>query len=86
MKEVNAVELRQSVSKVARTLERGGGPILLRVGRKAVGVIVSIEEYREHFERDRTQQREQLVDAILADRAHTDETIEEILDAVRARR
>lgn len=59
MKEVNAVELRQSVSKVARTLERGG---------------------------DRTQQREELVNAILADRAHTDETIEEILDAVRARR
>ncbi len=65
MKEVNAVKLRQSVSKVARTFD--------------VGLIVSIEEYSEHFERerDRAQQREELVNAILADRAHSDETIEE---------
>lgn len=86
MKEVNAVELRQSVSKVARALERGGGPILLRVGRKPVGVIVSIAEYRQHFERGRQARDEALVEDILADRARTDQTIEEILDSVRGRR
>src|SRR5690606_8005896 len=43
-------------------------------------------ERREHFERDRTQQPEELATTILGDRAHTDETIEEILDAVRGRR
>jgi hypothetical protein len=86
MKEVTAVQLRQSVSKVAHHLERGGGPVLLRLGRKPVGVIVSIDAYKEHFRRDQTAEREALMAAILGDRAQTDETIEEILDAVRGRR
>lgn len=44
-----------------------------------------MKEVNAVFERDRAQQREELVSAILADRAHIDETIEEILDVVRAR-
>ena len=86
MKEVSAVELRQSVGRVARALERGGGPILLRVGRRPVGVIVSIEEYRQRFARDDLADREAVARAILADRVKTKESVETILDRVRARR
>lgn len=86
MKEVNAVQLRQSVGRVARALERGGGPILLRVGRKAVGVIVSIDDYRERFARDDIADREDVARAILGDKRSTRDTVEQVLDRVRQRR
>lgn len=87
MKEVNAVQLRQSVGRVARALERGGGPILLRVGRKPVGVIVSVDEYKQRFLRDDLADREAVARSILADRRPTKITsVEKLLDAVRARK
>jgi hypothetical protein len=41
MKEVSAAELRQAMGKVAKTLARTGEPILLKLGSKPVGVLVS---------------------------------------------
>ncbi len=69
MKEVTAVELRQSLGKVARRLEQDGEPILLKLGRQPVGVIISLRDYRERFAlHDAAVERQQLVDEILADR------------------
>lgn len=48
--------------------------------------IVSGETSPAHHERESAAEHEALVHAILADRVHADETIEEMLDAIRARR
>ena len=69
MKEVTAVELRQSLGKIARRLERDGEPILLKLGRRPVGVIVSLRDYRERFAlQEAAAERQRLVDEILGDR------------------
>ena len=49
MKRINALQLRQSLSKVLSALEKHGEPILLERGRKPVGVIVSLRDFQERF-------------------------------------
>jgi PHD/YefM family antitoxin component YafN of YafNO toxin-antitoxin module len=49
MKEIGAAELRQSLGRLARRLERDGEPVLLKLGRRPVGVIVSVQDFNERF-------------------------------------
>lgn len=49
MKSVNALELRQSLGKVLRTLERDGAPILVERARRPSAVLISLKDYNERF-------------------------------------
>ncbi len=49
MKTVNALELRQSLGKVVKILEKTGEPVLLERGRKPVAVLISLRDYQERF-------------------------------------
>jgi prevent-host-death family protein len=49
METVNALQLRQSLGRVLRRLERTGRPILLEKDRKPAAVIISLEDYQKRF-------------------------------------
>jgi prevent-host-death family protein len=49
MEKVNALELRQSLGRVLRKLEKTGQPILLEKDRKPAAVIISLEDFRKRF-------------------------------------
>ncbi len=67
MKSVNALELRQSLGRVLRRLERGGAPILVQRGRQPAAVLISLHDYRERFaERDTDERRLAIVARIKA--------------------
>ena len=58
MKSVNALELRQSLGRVLRQLEKGGKPILVQRGRKPAAVLISLEDFRQRFaDRDADERR-----------------------------
>jgi hypothetical protein len=86
MKEINAVQLRQSLGRLAATLKRTGEPILLKVGREAVGVIITVKDFRERFVLGQAAaERVRLVEEILADQ-HPDEIpLDETLEELRGR-
>jgi hypothetical protein len=86
MKEINAAALRQSLGRLAATLKRTGEPILLKVGREAVGVIITIQDFRERFVLGQAAaERVRLVEEILADQ-HPDEIpLDETLEELRSR-
>ena len=86
MKKVNALELRQSLGKVLAALEKHGEPILLERGRKAVGVIVSIQDFQQRFvEKSATAARQKIFDEIdgLATVSRDRRTVVEILRELR---
>ncbi len=86
MKEVNAAELRQAMGKVAKRLERTGEPILLKLGSKPVGVLVSVKDFEERFAlHDAAARRRALVEEILADRIEAPTGVERALDELRER-
>jgi prevent-host-death family protein len=65
MEKVNALELRQSLGRVLKRLEKTGRPILLEKDRKPAAVIISLEDFRTRFvdvEADR--RRIEIVDKI----------------------
>jgi len=67
MKSVNALELRQSLGRVLRQLERGGAPILVQRGRQPAAVLISLHDYQERFaERDADERRRAIVARIKA--------------------
>lgn len=87
MREVNVVQLRQSVAKLARQLEEDGEPVLLEVGNTPVGVIVSLRDFRERFAlEDAKAARRELVAEIRGDRRRGGPAIERVLDDVRRSR
>ena len=49
METVNALQLRQSLGRVLRRLEKTGRPILLEKDRKPAAVIISLDDYRTRF-------------------------------------
>lgn len=66
MKQVNALQLRRSLSKIIAAIERTGEPILLEKGRKPVAVIISLEDFKKRFvDKDADERRQQLRTAIL---------------------
>lgn len=49
MKHISAVQLRQSVGKVVKMLEKNNEPVILDKGNKAVAVLISIKDFNERF-------------------------------------
>lgn len=49
MKKVSALDLRQSVRKIAAALEREGEPIMLMRGSRPVAVLISLRDFEERF-------------------------------------
>ncbi len=66
MRKVNTLELRQSLSKIMEMFQENGEPILLEKGRKPIGVIISIEDFKMRFsEKDADDQRKLIQEEIL---------------------
>ncbi len=62
MKTVNALELRQSLGRVLRALEKGGEPILVERQRRAAAVLISLHDYKTRFaDRDADEQRKAVI-------------------------
>ncbi len=86
MKEMNAVELRQALGKVGRALERDGQPILLKVGRRPVGVIISVRDFRERFAlKAAEEERRRVVERIRALRRRSELPVQKVIDDLRGR-
>ena len=90
MKEINAVQLRQSLGRLAATLKRNGEPILLKLGREAVGVIISVKDFRERFAlKEAEAERVRLVEEILSDQhpglSAGDPSVDKALGELRGR-
>jgi PHD/YefM family antitoxin component YafN of YafNO toxin-antitoxin module len=84
MKEVNAAELRQAMGKVAKRLARTGEPILLKLGKKAVGVLVSVKDFEERFAlHDAAARRRALMEEVLADRIAPTADVDDVLGELR---
>jgi prevent-host-death family protein len=49
MKRLNALELRQSLGKILRALERDGAPVFIERRGEAAAVLISLKDYRERF-------------------------------------
>jgi len=85
VKEINAVQLRQGLKRVARGLEATGEPVLLKVGRKPVGVIISLQDFEERFVlRQAEEARRQLVEEILSERRSAEGDVDEALEELRS--
>jgi PHD/YefM family antitoxin component YafN of YafNO toxin-antitoxin module len=86
MRTVNAAELRQSLGRLVRNLERKGEPILLKLGSRPVGVIVSLRDFEERFAfRAAREKRRKLVEEILQDRRPGEIPVQQALDELRGR-
>jgi PHD/YefM family antitoxin component YafN of YafNO toxin-antitoxin module len=86
MKEINATQLRQSVRKVARQLERDGAAVLLKIGRNPVGVIIPLRAYEERFAPAIAEEkRRRVIAEIRANRAKPSTAVQEIFDELRGR-
>lgn len=49
MKHISAVQLRQSVGKVVKMLEKNNEPVILDKGNKPVAVLISLKDFHERF-------------------------------------
>jgi prevent-host-death family protein len=86
MREVTAAELRQAMGKVAKRLERTGEPVLLTLGNKPVGVIVSMKDFEERFAlHDAAQRRQALMQEILEDRVGPSTSVDTAILELRKR-
>ena len=86
MREVTAVQLRQSLGALAKKLERDRTPILLKLGNKPVGVIISMQDFKERFVLQRAEEeRLALVNEILGDQAKSAAPVQKALDELRGR-
>ena len=86
MKEISAVQLRQSLGRLFKSLERDGAPIALRLGNKRVGVIISLRDFNERFAlRAAEEERTRLVDEILGEPLASTVSVQEALDELRGR-
>lgn len=87
MQKVNALELRQSLSKIVSRLQKTGEPILLEKGRKPAAVLISLEDFKTRFvEKDADQARRKVEARIrgLARKSTVPQTAEEILNGLRS--
>ncbi len=67
MREVTALQLRQSLGKVISRLMRTGEPVLLKKGREPVGVLISLKDFEERFvDKAAHERRLGIMDAIEA--------------------
>jgi prevent-host-death family protein len=62
VRSVNALQLRQSLGKVLRALEKDGAPVLVERDRKPAAVLISLKDYRERFvDREADEKRRAIV-------------------------
>ena len=86
MKEIGAAELRQSLGRLAKRLERDGEPVLLKVGSRPVGVIVSVKDFNERFALQKaSEERARLIEEITRERKRGAVPVDEVLDELRGR-
>lgn len=84
MKEITAVELRQSVKRVVSALAENGEPILLKVGDEPVAVLISLRDFRERFVLEAAaDERRRLVEEILADVRQGAAPVDEVFTELR---
>lgn len=87
MQKVNALELRQSLSKIVKRLQKSGEPILLEKGRKPAAVLISLEDYKKRFvEKFADEKRRRLEAQILrlARKSSVKESSEELVRELRS--
>jgi prevent-host-death family protein len=87
MKRINALEMRQSLGKVLRQLEKGAGPVIVEQRRRPVAVLISIEDYQKRFaDRDADEKRKEVVARIreLRFKAPSGKTTLDLLRDVRS--
>ena len=86
MRQVTAAELRQSVGRIARALERTGEPILLKMGQRPVAVLITLKDFKERFAlKDAETERKRLVAEILADARPAGPDVDRALEELRDR-
>ncbi|HKC25235.1 MAG TPA: type II toxin-antitoxin system prevent-host-death family antitoxin [Thermoanaerobaculia bacterium] len=86
MKSLRAVDLRRSLGRVARSIERTGEPVALTIRGRTVGVLISVRDWNERFTmRAAEDERRRLVAEILAERKPSSVRIEDALAELRAR-
>jgi len=62
MKKVNALQLRQSLGRILRSLRKDGEPILIERRREPAAVLISLEAYQLRFvDREADEKRRALV-------------------------
>lgn len=62
MKRVNALELRQHLGRVLRSLEKDGEPVVIERQRQPAAVLISLADYQKRFvDKDADQQRRAIV-------------------------
>lgn len=65
MKRVNALELRQNLGRVLRSLEKDGEPVVIERQRQPAAVLISLADYQKRFvDKDADQQRRAIVERI----------------------
>lgn len=85
-RKLSVVALRQSIQKLAASLERGGPPVLLTFRGREVAAIVSLRDFRERFGLQAAEaERQRVVEDILAHARKSPVGVDEVLDQVRAR-
>lgn len=86
VKALSAVDLRKSLGRVSRSLERTGEPVALTFRGRTVAVLVSLRDWNERFTlRAAREERRKLVAEILADRRPSPVAVDDVLAELRAR-
>jgi prevent-host-death family protein len=85
MRDVSSTQLRQSIGRLARHLERTGEPVLLKVRGRPVGAIISLRDFRERFVLERAEEeREALVQEIKGLAIRTDVPVDAVVADLRS--
>ena len=80
------MQLRQSLARLAKGLERDGEPVALRLGRKRVGVIISVRDFNERFAlKAAEEERTRLIEEILGEPLDGAPPVQAVLDGLRGR-
>jgi prevent-host-death family protein len=67
MKRTNALDLRQSLGKILRGIQKDGEPVMVEQRSKPAAVLISLEDYRKRFvDVDADEQRRAVVARIKA--------------------
>lgn len=84
VKEIGATNLRQSLGRLVKRLERDGQPIILTVGRRRVGALVSIRDFEGRFALlEAMGRRAELVEQILSNRRKVSRDADAVVRALR---
>lgn len=83
MQKVNALQLRQSLGKVLKRLEKTGEPILVEKNREPKAVMITLKDYQERFiRRPSAEERKKIFDRMDALREKISKEIEPTIPGV----